>query len=51
MKKALQVIAFVTYFALLSSPVSSFAATSGTTIAKYQKKVAYWTYYNANGAL
>lgn len=55
MKKTLQAVALVTGLTLLSSPVSSFAATSGTTVAKYQnqwvKKGSYWTYYNTSGAL
>ncbi|MEO2076689.1 MAG: hypothetical protein ABGX20_15065 [Bacillus sp. (in: firmicutes)] len=55
MKKILQAVAMVTGLTLLVSPVSSFAATSGTTAVKYQnqwvKKGSYWTYYNANGAL
>jgi hypothetical protein len=55
MKKTLQAVALVTGLTLLSSPVSSFAATSGTTVAKYQnqwvKKGSYWTYYNASGTL
>ncbi|WML58862.1 hypothetical protein [Neobacillus sp. PS2-9] len=55
MKKTLQAVALVTGLTLLSSPVSSFAATNSTTVAKYQnqwvKKDSYWTYYNTSGAL
>ncbi|MGG1677840.1 hypothetical protein ACIFOT_19050 [Neobacillus sp. NRS-1170] len=55
MKKTLKAVTLVAGLTLLSSPVSSFAATSGTTAVQYHnqwvKKGSYWTYYNAKGAL
>ncbi|MDN3019546.1 hypothetical protein PH210_25615 [Paenibacillus sp. BSR1-1] len=55
MKKTLKAVTLVAGLTLLSSPVSSFAATYGTTAVQYHnqwvKKGSFWTYYNANGAL
>ncbi|WP_307283821.1 hypothetical protein [Bacillus sp. SORGH_AS_0510] len=53
MKKTLKAVTIAAGLALLAAPVSSFAA--GTTAVQHHnqwvKKGAYWTYYNANGAL